>query len=286
MRAANLLLLSVLLMGSAVYAQDAPPAGGNTGNRKIPVYDVVSIKPNNSGPNHLSISVNDGNYTAENIDLGTLLQEAYGYKRDQIIGLDGPISSARFDIRAKVLDPDIKALDALKGEERESMLRPILIERFHLKFHKETRELPVYELLQAKSGSKLPQTSAVDKGEGDKKDFHGVSSGSTSVHGTRTGVEMTAHDVPVAVLVSNLSNNLRRVVVDKTGLAGKYDIWLRWSRDDLSASMDRTGDNGAQAEALPTLFTALQEQLGLRLQGAKDPVETMVIDGLDMPAAD
>jgi uncharacterized protein (TIGR03435 family) len=270
-------------VAQATSAQTATPAGAA---KKIPAYDVVSIKPNNSGPNHLSITVDDGNFTAENVDLATLIQDAYGYKRDQIIGLDGSISSARFDIRAKVLDPDIKALDALSGAERGSMLRAILIERFHLKFHTEMRELSVYELLQAKGGSKLVQTSAVDKGEGDKKEFHGVSSGSTSVHGTRAGVEMIAHDVPMPTLVTNLSSNLRRVVIDKTGLTGKYDIWLRWSREDLSASMDKTTDNGSQAEVLPTLFTALQEQLGLRLQGSKDPVETMVIDGLDMPSAD
>jgi len=282
-RIATSLFCAALLVPQAVRAQTAAPAGTA---KKIPAYDVVSIKPNNSGPNHLSINIDDGNFNAENIDLGTLLQEAYGLKRDQIIGLDGAMNSARFDIRAKVLDPDIKALDALTGPERESMLRPILTERFHLKFHTETRELPVYELLQAKGGSKLQQTSAADKGEGDKKEFHGVNSGSTSVHGTRTGVEMISHDVPLAVLVSNLSNNLRRVVIDKTGLAGKYDIWLRWSRDDMAASIDKAPDNGSQAELPPTLFTALQEQLGLRLQGSKDPVETMVIDGLDMPSAD
>jgi uncharacterized protein (TIGR03435 family) len=283
-RIATPLFCAVLLVAQAANAQTAAPAGAV---KKIPAYDVVSIKPDNSGPNHLDVTVDDGNYTALNIGLATMIEDAYGYKRDQIIGLDGPMNSARFDIRAKVLDPaDIKLLDSLTGAEHGSMLRAILTERFHLKFHTEMRELSVYELVQVKGGSKLHQTPEADKGKSDKTDFHGVTSGSVTSRGTRATSEFIAHDVTMLPLVSNLSSNLRHVVVDKTGLPGKYDVWLRWSREDLSGSMDKPADNGSQAEALPTLFTALQEQLGLHLQGGKDKIETMVIDGLDMPSPD
>lgn len=272
-----------LLATSIAGAQNAPRAAAAA---KPQAYDIVSIKPNDTGSGHVDIWVDDAKFTAANVSLATLIEEAYGFKRDQIIGLEGPVNSVRFDIRAKVLEPDLKALDAMTGEERGRMLQPILADRFHMKFHLETKVLPVYQLVLAKGGSKLVQTSAINESAGTGTTFQGVSSGSISMHTSRTKAELIAHDVPLAVLANNLSSQLSRTVLDKTGLTGRYDIWLKWTPEEGSASMDKSADNGTAADAGPTLFTAVQEQLGLRLRASKDPVQTMVIDHLEMPDHD
>lgn len=276
------LVCAVLLVSATLPAQNAPVAA----TTRLPVYDVVSVKPNKTGSGHVDVTVDDGKFEASNASLALLIEAAYGYKRDQIIGLEGPVNSARFDIQAKVLEPDLKALNNLSRDERGRMLRPILADRFHLAFHTEMRSLPVYELVTAKNGPKMTQTTAANTSAGDGKSFHGTSSGSVSMHSTRNSAELIAHDVPLSVLASELSSSLRRTVMDKTGLTGKYDIWLKWTPDDSSAAMDKSADNGAAADAGPGLFTALEEQLGLRLQGSKDPVETMVIDHIEMPEQD
>jgi uncharacterized protein (TIGR03435 family) len=275
-------LAVALALPCALAAQGPYP----TPSKPPTVYDVASIKPNKTMSGSVDIDIENGNYNATNVSLVALLADAYNLKRDQVIGLEGPIASARFDIRAKVLNPDIKALDKMSREESRAMLTPILLDRFHIKFHTETRVLPVYDLVIAKSGSKLVQTSKGDAKAEDTTKFRELGPGSVSVHGTSQGSELTAHDVQISALADHLSSNLRRVIVDKTGLQGRYDIWLQWTSETASASMDKSTDTGSTTDSAPTLFTALPEQLGLRLQGAKEPVEVMVIDHVEMPAED
>jgi uncharacterized protein (TIGR03435 family) len=128
--------------------------------------------------------------------------------------------------------------------------------------------LPVYELVLAKGGALCKE---VAPGEGDKP-LNGIAPGSTMI---RDG-HLNSHDVPVAALANMLSAQLQRTVLNQTGLPGRYDFTLTWAPDNGSGpSPDATA---------PPLFVALQEQLGLKLQPGKGPVETLVVDHVDPPS--
>ena len=178
-----------------------------------------------------------------------------------IVGLPEWAKQMRLDIDAKTLDPDIARLRALTIAQRRVMMRRLLEDRMWLKWHYETRVLPSYDLLMGNGGSKLKPTVA--KGQ----------NGGLSVNDTRFRLT----NVPVSDLAVVLSDKVGRPVVNKTGLTGRYDISLAWS-PDLAAQSTAT-------DAAPPLFTAVQEQLGLKLKGGKDAVQVFVIDRLMPPAA-
>ena len=131
-----------------------------------------------------------------------------------------------------------------------------------MKAHTETKILPVFELVVIKDGPKFKQSEDDKKGSG------------TSIHGDHNGSELAAHDISMTDLASSLTNQVHRTVIDKTGLAGKYDLGMKWTGDD----------SATQSDVGPSIFTALQEQLGLKLQSAKGPVETLVVDSVEMPS--
>ncbi len=266
-RGRRLLVLAVAIaiwipsaVGQAPQSGSASPA--ESASAKLPVYDVVSIKVNKSGSGSVNVNSDDNRYSASNVSLKDLLENAYGIKKDLISGVSGQVGSARFDIEAKIVDRDPDALKKLTGKQYGQMLLPFLVERFQLKAHTETRILPVLELVVIKDGPKFKQS-------GD--DTHGSG---TSTHGDHNGRELTARNISMTSLASSLTNEVHRTVIDKTGLAGKYDLAVKWSTDEGSA----------QADSAPEIFTALQEQLGLKLQPGKGPVETLVVDSVEMPS--
>ena len=267
----TLLLLAVALSiavpsarGQADAAQKESATQAAIAAVKLPAYDVISIKPNKSGSGSVDTETNLNHYAATNISLKGLLEDAYGIKKDLISGVRGPIESARFDVVAKIVEPDAAVIRRLTDRQRQSMLRPFLFERFQLKAHTEIKILPVYELVVVQSGPKFKQ-AAEDSSHGS----------GTSVHSSNRDTELTAHGIPMMSLASTLEGQVHRTVIDKTGLAGNYDLAMKW-----------TSDNGVSAEtdSGPSIFTALQEQLGLRLKPAKGPVETLVVDHVDMPS--
>jgi uncharacterized protein (TIGR03435 family) len=266
----NRLLLGVLAFVIAFCVPSTHPlaAQPSVSDAKLPSYDVISIRPNKSGSGSVSIHTDDGNFDATNVSLKTMLINAFGLKEAQLTDLPKWADSTRFDIKAKVVDPDLKAIQALKEDQRRAMLQPILTERFQLKFHFEPRVLPVYELVLAKDGPKFTDSKIA----GDEKAANGMGAGSMRVRNT----VMTSTAVPISSLVNLLSSQLQRIVIDKTGLAGKYDMDLAWSRDDGTTPSPDTN--------APSIFTALQEQLGLKLQPSKSSVDTFVIDHVELPS--
>jgi uncharacterized protein (TIGR03435 family) len=223
-----------------------------------PSFEVATIKPTAATDGHTHINYPPGDsFSASNITVSALMQWAYGMPETQI--LDGPtwLKSARFDILAK-LDPGSpdKPVPSDTNAKRK-MVQALLAERFSLKLHEETRMLPAYGLVVAKGGSKLEISKA-----------NGKSIGAGRTHLTLEGLTMP-------LIVEQLSQVAGRVVVDKTGLTDRYDLKLVWAADDAPA-----GENSA-----PSLFTAVQEQLGLKLEPAKEPVPVLVIDHLDLPTA-
>ncbi len=226
-------------------------------------YDIVSVKINKSGSGNMSVDTGEATYTAKNASIKTLLSTAYGIKEDLIYGVSGPVSSARFDLEAKIVNPDLDELKQLTPEQQQSRLRPVLANRFQLRAHTEARTLPVYELILAKGGPKFKLTSPTDSpGHGEAMTID-------------NGV-LNAHGISLASLAYTLSYQLHRTILDKTGLKGIYDLSLTWTPD--------SGSDASPETSAASIFTALQEQLGLKLQSGRGPVAVLVIDHIELPS--
>jgi uncharacterized protein (TIGR03435 family) len=233
-------------------------------------FDAVVIKPDKSGSGSTRISSRDASFQATNVSLKDLLINAYPVREARLIyGLPAWAESAHFDITAKVVDPDKTVYDNLTREQRKAMLALVLEDRFHLKVHVETKTLPVYEMVVVKDGPKFQES--VPPATDPDKPKPGFGPGSVN---TGRG-EYTANTVPLSSLTFYLSYALDRTVIDKTGLAGKYSLHLKFTPDDAPQPLPD--------DAPPPLFTALQEQLGLKLQPSKGPVETLVVDHVEPP---
>jgi uncharacterized protein (TIGR03435 family) len=250
-----------LAQGTAVAAPAAPQieTSANTA-----AYEVVSVKPSPPGCQGMSISMPPGRYSARCITVWGLIFNAYKVRslHDHPPGLPGWGDSAQFDIDAKMSDESVAAGKNLSSKERDElnnqMLQALLADRFKLRVHYESKIQSVDQLIIAKSGPKLKQWPADQKPRG-------ISWGDNRIRVQGAGMDRLAFC---------LSDVLGRPVVDKTGLTGNYNIDLKWTPDDQQAKPD----------AGPTLTTALEEQLGLKLDSAKGPVNTLVVDHVEKPS--
>jgi uncharacterized protein (TIGR03435 family) len=232
-----------------------------------PTYEVVSIRPDKSGRAAVERiqSLPDG-FRWTNLPVSMWVQSAYDVINDsQIVGLPDWADSETYDIEAKTDAETAEAWKKLNYKERwkqeKPMMQTMLVDRCQLKVHRETRELPVYDLVIAKGGLKMKE-AATDETDAE----------------TMSGSKMTARALSTDYLVFGFSGMVGRIIVDKTGLAGKkFDFELTWTADD-----GRAADNAADAG--PSIFTALEEQLGLKLVPAKAPVEVIVIDHIQRPS--
>jgi uncharacterized protein (TIGR03435 family) len=262
-------------------APATPPVDAAT--IKVPAYEVVSIKPHKDvDGGMMSRSMPDG-FTSTGTTLQLLIRGAYDKQENEILGAPGWFSSDKYDIKAKIDDADIEAFKKLDRDQantmQDRMMQGMLADRFKLVLHHETREWPIYVLVVAKSGSKLQDS----KPENHKGGF------SMRVSST----EMSAQGAPVSTIVRFLSGQLGHHVIDKTGLTGKYDYTLKWDREEDERNMSPEASAGGAGSAPsasdsngPSIFTALQEQLGLKLESQKGPVDVLVIDHAEKPTAD
>jgi uncharacterized protein (TIGR03435 family) len=214
-------------------------------------FEVASVKPA-PPPKGPGISVNthsdNGRITMSNVSLKDVLAQAYKVRYQQ---LDTPdwMENTRFDIVAKYPEG--------AGEKQiPEMLQTLLADRFKLAMHKESKVLPVYALVVAKGGPKL---HPVDAPAG------------LSTHGSKLGREMKGK-VTLSRLADALSGSLDRPVVDMTGISGAYEIDMKWSTDEGAEA--KTGDT----PDAPTIFTAIQETMGLKLEARKAPIDIIVVD--------
>ncbi len=241
-------------------------AGAQTnGPTRTFVYDVVSVKVNNTGSNGSSTNTEYDHFKTTNASLKHLLDLAYGIRQDLISGIPGAIEGQRFDIEAKILDPDEDAWRKTPIEQKRAVLAKMLENRFALKVYKETKTLPVYDMTVLPSGVKFKPTPEAKSHEGS-----GVGE-----NGHNNNIELTVTYLSMADLARNLANDVHRTVIDKTGLPGHYDFVLKWY-DDHGTDVPPDG-------SAPVIFTALQEQLGLKLVPGKGPVEVLVVDHVEMP---
>ena len=213
-------------------------------------------------------------FRGTNVPVHTLLLQAYGLHEGESVGEPAWANSEVFDIEAKVAGPDVAAFSKLDSDQLQAMLRQILAERFGLVAHRETRELPVYALSVAKGGPKL-------------KEFvfdPAVPASARRGGGVQMSMGMiAAHECTIPYFLSMLSRQLGRTVIDRTGLTGNYDFTLRWSPDN-GATTSSNEPAGTQADALPSIFSAVQEQLGLKLESTKAPADVLVVDHLERPS--
>jgi uncharacterized protein (TIGR03435 family) len=239
-----------------------------TGTRAT--FDVSTVKASQtSSGTSLMRSRADG--VTANGSLRRLTQAAYGLQDFQVTGGPDWVNTATWDITARIDPPDVapSRADAAYlpwNERRLQRMQSLLAERFDLKCHMTTKEMPVYDLVLAKGGSKLKETTADESKRG-----------STNVEGQGRKSQATFTGVTTKSLAAILSSEAGRMVLDKTGLTGSYDFTLTWTKDDQTTAAD------ADAASGPTLFTAVQEQLGLKLESSKGPIEVLVIDSAEKP---
>jgi uncharacterized protein (TIGR03435 family) len=200
--------------------------------------------------------------------------DAYAVPGPQILGGPNWIASDRFDIEDKVDDAVVAEMAKLGRDQRNQterqLVQQLLADRFKLAVHFETKELPVYALVVAKGGPKLTASKEPDKG-----------TSTSSNNGRLTAKGMTMENLAQR-LTQNLARELGRVVIDKTGIEGKYDLDLTWSPENNSAAMANASNEASSAG--PSILTALQEQLGLKLESTRAKVEALVIDHIEQPS--
>jgi bla regulator protein blaR1 len=288
-------VLCALLWATPGSAQAQSPSA-SAAPKVVYEYEVVSIKPNKSGSPIPGGRPSDDGIDVTNFPLTFLVQGAFGVGNDRIIGLPSWVTTDRFDINAK-MDPAVAdALKKLSADDRKDvqqrMVQAIFVDRCKLTFHRETRELPTFTLVLGKNAPKFKESKPGDApGEGFK-----VPDGKGGTGTLQVGEKglMTFRGLPISFMVGILSQQLGRTVVDKTGLTGKYDF--SWQFVPSAAQIRQFG--GVPAESGPAgassgipsdpdgtdLFTAVAEQLGLKLESGKGPVEVIVIDHMEKPS--
>lgn len=225
-----------------------------------------------------------------------LLQQAFGVEDDRIVGEPAWAKSNRYDIEAKVEPDNAPKLKDLKAEQRNAMMLQLLVDRFNLKYHYEKRELPMYALVVAKDGLKMKPTKADQDAPNADAPKPGDAPGPGDDRGPRPGRHMMMMNpghlestgTSIDMLTHVLSRQLGRTVVDKTGLTGEYDFALDYTPDNMPMPAHGAPEGGPKPDMQPdqggpSIFTAVEEQLGLKLEATKGMVDVIVIDHIDLP---
>jgi uncharacterized protein (TIGR03435 family) len=236
-------------------------------------YEVATIKPGKDPSEGWGLGYDGDTLRGHNISLLFLVKFTFGiYENYRIVDAPKWLDSTTYDISAKIDGPTMEALKKLPKEQqnraRGQMLQDLLAERFQFAAHRETKELPVYFLVVGKNGPKLPEA---------KPDPNGPNNAFWSPRMKDGIVTSTAHNMTAEGLANYLTGPMSRTVLDKTGLTGTYEFTLRYTPDNAPEPIP----GGADA---PYLSTALQEQLGLKLESGKGPVEIIVIDHVERPS--
>ncbi len=285
-----------LTIGLLHASQDQPQSQ----QAKGPQFEVASIKPAKADTaGKFFVQMAQGGKFHGTISVKMLIEMAYDVKDSQISGAPSWLDSERYEIDAKPDEATGAALDKLPPDQRmpeiRKMLQALLADRFKLVLSHETKDLPIYALVVAKNGPKfkestfkppvqLPDAPAAAPGKERPMQGEGI-----RLNGRG---ELTVTYVDLPMFANVLSRIVGRIVVDKTGLPGKYDFTLKWTPDENQQAM-MPGGRGPGSEAAapppppdssgPSIFTALQEQLGLKLESQKAPTDVLVIQQVEHP---
>ncbi len=230
-------------------------------------FEAAAIKINTSGGSRSGMSVDPGRMKIINSTLKFCVEMAWNVKDFQVSGGNGWMDADRYDIDAVAANP-------FGQEELRKMLRALLADRFGLVVHSEMQDKPSYVLVAGRNGPKLPPP--ID----DRSVLF-----SRTASGDRT---LTATSISMARFADALSTALGSIVVDRTGIEGKYDVSFQWTPDSSEPRMSKSGEPlppvPADVVPGPSIFTALQEKLGLKLEARKVPVEVIVIERASRPS--
>jgi uncharacterized protein (TIGR03435 family) len=240
----------------AVFVWTVSSAFGQT------AFEVASVKPAEPAE-EISISRSGNRLTTTNTSLERLVLWAYDIRGDRLFGKPKWLDSVRYDVAAKAAE------ETLAVGMLQQMMQALLVERFKLTVHRETRELPLYVMVINKDGPKFHLTEAIRSPVPARNPFSMTNRGHLS--GTKVSTDM---------LAKVLSDQLGRAVEDRTGLKGVFDFTLEWA-PDTDTQLSSAGAASSDLPASASIFTALQEQLGLKLESRKGPVEVLVIDHME-----
>jgi uncharacterized protein (TIGR03435 family) len=271
-----------------VAVQSTPPAP--------PVYEVASVKKfkPDGGPMTVSMRFDPDGLTATHIEVKSLICMAYGVSDYQVSGGPAWVESDQYDVRAKMDESTSNMLRDLTTEQRklarEQMAQALLADRFKLTVHHETKQLPVYALVVAKGGPKLHESKSGDDYPNGIQgpDAKAGGKGMMRMEFDSGGMLMTAQAMSMDSLVRQLEGQVHSKVENETGLKGDYDFTLRFSIDEARVEVPNPSGGSANVSLADnsgtTIFTALQEQLGLKLESKKAPVDVIVIDHIEAPS--
>jgi len=266
-------VLISFIVAAGVGAQIPAP----TNTAPDPTFDVISIKPNKSGSGSMRVGVTAGRVTAINATTLVLVQNAYSQQTFHIVGALGWMDSERYDVVATITPP-VQPTPA----QYQAMMRKMLADRFSFVVHLETREMPAYVLTRARPDGKLGprlwpwnvDCRAVWSGE--IKPPPSSVPGIPPCGGRGGGGFYAQSGVSMDGFARSLASNLGATVINQTGLKGEWEIHLQWAQETQRA-------DAAQSE-FGSLFTSVQEQLGLKLEARRLPVEVLVIDNVERPS--
>ena len=263
------LVIAAILTAPSVQGQD-------------PTFEVAVLKRNTSGATGMRVGQPGNRYEMTNGDIRTLILNAYGPRNNQLVGAPRWVETDRYDLIATFAPRS-------PSEQVRAMLRAFLAERLKLRAHFEDRERDVYELRVARKDGKLGPSirptpracaaAAAAVAAGGRPPQMPAAQNGAPPCGLRSNPgELLAGGITMDLLSRNLGGRAGRIIIDRTGLAGHYELELRYSPDP-GAPTDQNAD-------APSLFTALREQLGLQLDSARAPIQTLVIDHVEKPTDD
>jgi uncharacterized protein (TIGR03435 family) len=268
-------------------------------NGPLPSFEVATIKPDKDGGKALGFKLGVARPAdvvgVINVTARELIKIAYDLPfaaTGRVLGGPGWTGAVRYDVQGKVPDALFAEMQKMTPEEKKEkrglLLQDLLANRFKLKVHFETREMPIYELRVVKGAPKLtpskelPATSSSASKPGNPMSFVQAHGGTVVIRKAQRS-EMIVRSMTLQAWAQGGALGLERPVVNKTGLEGKYDFTLDWS-PDLSPTPPMDGAATPNASEGPSLFTAIEEQLGLKLTPVKGPVEVIVIDHIENPS--
>ena len=273
---ATLLLAATLTLPVFASQQSASPAPAD----QRPRFEAASVKPNQSPDAGINNRFSPGRFAYVNTPVEQFVYLAFNFPSDRVVDVPDWARREKYDITA-THNPQYQAF----SPQVRAMLQRLLEERFSLQTHRETRDMLVYELVKTRSDGLGPRLriSGVDCSPGGTAD--------KAQCGTRisTGL-IDGRFVNWRMVVDQLPSATGRAVIDKTGLNGMFDVRLEWSPDPAVMRSPEAAAAARAAAATPgervDIFTALQEQLGVKLQSARAPLEVLVIDKLERPTPD
>jgi bla regulator protein blaR1 len=273
---ASLILVATLTLPVFAGGQSPSPAAAD----QRPRFETASVKPNKSPDAGRNNRFSPGRFAYMNTPVEDYIYNAYRFPSERVLGMPDWARREKFDITA-THDPQYAAFSL----QQLAMLQRLLEERFSLQTHRETREMPVYELVNMRTDGFGPRLRAATL------DCSPAATANRAPCGTRisTGL-IEGRSVDWRMVVGQLPSQVGRTVIDKTGLRGSFELKFEWNPDPAVMRSPEAVASATAAAATPgervNIFTALQEQLGVKLQSAQAPLEVLVIDKLERPTPD